>query len=62
MPRPRAKGLTINEMALGPDHPDVAEDLGDLAAVHFAQRQFAQAEPHKRRGYKLQNWFLESGR
>ena len=31
--------------ALGPDHPDVAANLNNLAALYYAQGDYAQAEP-----------------
>jgi len=37
------------EKALGPDHPDVASTLGNLAALYADQGKYAEAEPlHKR--------------
>jgi tetratricopeptide (TPR) repeat protein len=33
------------EKALGPNHPDVAKNLNNLAEVYDAQGQYAQAEP-----------------
>ena len=39
------KALAIREKILGPDHPDVAVGLYDLATVYFAQNRLAEAEP-----------------
>jgi tetratricopeptide (TPR) repeat protein len=41
--------LAVYAKALGPDHPDVARSLYNLANVYLAQRRYADAEPlHKR--------------
>ena len=37
--------LAIREKALGPDHPDVATSLYDLAELYQVQGQYAKAEP-----------------
>ena len=43
------RALTIREKALGPDHPDVAVSLNNLAELYRAQGRYADAEPlHKR--------------
>ena len=43
------RALTIREKALGPDHPDVAMSLNNLAELYRAQGRYADAEPlHKR--------------
>ena len=39
------RARTIWERALGPEHPDVAVSLANLAEVYAAQRKYAQAEP-----------------
>jgi len=41
--------LAIREKALGPDHPDVATSLNNLAELYRAQGRTAQAEPLYRR-------------
>ena len=42
--------LAIREKALGPDHPDVATSLNNLAELYEAQGRYADAEPlYKRR-------------
>ena len=37
--------LAISEKALGPDHPDVAISLNNLAALYNDQGRYADAEP-----------------
>ena len=37
--------LAIREKALGPDHPDVAISLNNLAALYDTQGDYAKAEP-----------------
>jgi tetratricopeptide (TPR) repeat protein len=37
--------LAIDEKRLGPDHPDVATRLNNLAALYQAQGRYAEAEP-----------------
>ncbi len=39
------RSLAIKEKALGPDHPDVATSLNNLALLYYTQGQYAQAEP-----------------
>jgi tetratricopeptide (TPR) repeat protein len=39
------RALAIRERALGPDHPDVATSLNNLAALYYAQGRYAAAEP-----------------
>ena len=38
------RSLAIREKALGPDHPDVAMSLNNLAAFYRAQGRYADAE------------------
>ena len=40
-----ARALALREQALGPDHPDVATALNNLAALYDAQGRYAEAEP-----------------
>jgi tetratricopeptide (TPR) repeat protein len=47
------RSLAILEKALGPDHPDVAMSLNNLAALHEAQGQYAQAEPLLKRSLAI---------
>jgi tetratricopeptide (TPR) repeat protein len=43
------RALAVREQALGPDHPDVAVSLNNLAELYRAQGHYADAEPlHKR--------------
>ena len=39
------RALAIREKALGPDHPDVAQSLNNLADLYRAQGRHADAEP-----------------
>jgi tetratricopeptide (TPR) repeat protein len=39
------RALTIWEQALGPEHPDVALGLHDLAGLYRTQEKYAKAEP-----------------
>ena len=39
------QALAIRKKALGPDHPDVAQSLNNLAVLYDAQGQYAKAEP-----------------
>ena len=39
------KTLEIAEEALGPDHPDVAQSLNNLAGLYHEQGNYALAEP-----------------
>jgi tetratricopeptide (TPR) repeat protein len=39
------QALTIREKALGPEHPDVAQSLNNLAELYRAQEHYAEAEP-----------------
>ena len=47
------RALVINEKALGPDHPDVALNLSNLAYLNVTQSQFAVAEPLHRRSLAI---------
>jgi hypothetical protein len=40
-------------MALGPDHPDVATSLNNVAGLYCTQRQYAQAEPLYKRSLAI---------
>ncbi len=41
--------LALTHVTLGPDHPDVAIDLNNLAGLYQVQGHFAEAEPlHQR--------------
>ena len=39
------RALAIAEKALGPDHPDVALGLNNLASVHLAEKRPGEALP-----------------
>jgi tetratricopeptide (TPR) repeat protein len=39
------RALGIQEKALGPDHPNVAAGLNNLAVLYCAQGRYAEAEP-----------------
>jgi tetratricopeptide (TPR) repeat protein len=39
------RALRIDETALGPDHPDVATSLNNLASLYRAQGNYDAAEP-----------------
>ena len=38
------RALAVRLMALGPDHPDVAQSLNNLAVLYQVQRRFEEAE------------------
>ena len=39
------RALALREQVLGPEHPAVATNLNNLAAVYQAQGRYAEAEP-----------------
>ena len=39
------RALAIDEKALGPDHPDTATSLNNMAALYRAQERYKEAEP-----------------
>ncbi|MCL5801955.1 MAG: tetratricopeptide repeat protein, partial [Gammaproteobacteria bacterium] len=47
------KALGVAEKALGPDHPDVAASLNNLAYLYYTQGQYAQAEPLYKRSLAI---------
>ena len=47
------RALVIWEKALGPDHPDVAETLDNLALLYDAEARYAQAEPLYKRALAI---------
>ena len=49
----------ITEKALGPDHPDTATSLNNLAQLHVNQGAYAKAEPLLRYGIGIQSRFLQ---
>ena len=42
---PFTQALALREQALGPEHPDLAQSLNNLAGLYRAQGQYAEAEP-----------------
>ncbi len=54
------RSLEIREKQLGPDHPDVAQSLNNLAGLLRAQGQYAAAEPLFRRSLVI--WEKQLGR
>ena len=56
MPRPSLcikRALAISEKALGPEHPDVAISLNNLALLYRAQGRYAEAEPLLKRALAI---------
>ena len=47
------RALKISEKALGPNHPDVAENLNDLAKLYFKQGKYNEALPLYERALKI---------
>jgi tetratricopeptide (TPR) repeat protein len=47
------RALAIDEKSFGPDHPDVAVDLGNLAGLLRATDRLAEAEPLYRRALAI---------
>ena len=47
------KALEVAEKSLGPNHPDVATSLTNLAMLYTAQGQYAQAEPLYKRALAI---------
>jgi tetratricopeptide (TPR) repeat protein len=47
------RALAISETSLGPDHPEVAIRLSNLAALLFATNRLAEAEPLMRRALAI---------
>ena len=45
--------MSIREKALGPDHPDVATSLNDLASLYDTQGDYAKAEPLYKRSLSI---------
>jgi tetratricopeptide (TPR) repeat protein len=50
---PIARALAILEQALGPDHPNVATSLNNLAELYRAQGNYGEAEPLYQRALKI---------
>ena len=47
------RSLEIREKQLGPDHPDVATSLNNLAVLYQAMGRYAEAEPLYRRSLEI---------
>jgi len=47
------KALEVAEQAVGPNHPDVATSLNNLAELYRIQGQFAQADPLYKRALAI---------
>jgi CHAT domain-containing protein/Tfp pilus assembly protein PilF len=47
------RSLAIREKALGPDHPDVAQSLNNLARLYREQGRYADAEPLYKRSLAI---------
>ena len=48
------RSLAIVEKALGPDHPDVAIDLNNLALLYRAMNRDDEAEPLEQRAARIE--------
>ena len=55
------KALDVAERTVGPDHPNVATSLNNLAALYQAQGQYAQAEPLYKRSLAIREKALGLG-
>jgi hypothetical protein len=51
------RALAIDEKSLGPDHPDVATHLNNLARLLQATNRLAEAEPLMRRAVDILRHF-----
>ena len=47
------RALEINEKRLGPEQPDVARSVVDLAELYQAEGKYAEAEPLYRRALAI---------
>ena len=47
------RALAIDEKSFGPEHPDVATDLNNLAQLLQATNRLAEAEPLMRRALEI---------
>ncbi len=48
-----SRSLVISEKALGPEHPDVATSLNNLALLYYNQGKYADAEPLYKRALAI---------
>ena len=47
------RALAIDEASFGKDHPDVAIDLNNLAALYLATNRLSEAEPLMKRALSI---------
>ena len=47
------RSLAIHEKVLGPDHPETARTLGNLASLYTDQGRHAKAEPLSKRSLAI---------
>ena len=47
------RALAIDERSYGPDHPNVASTLNNLAQLLYATNRLAEAEPLMRRALEI---------
>ena len=47
------RALAVREKTLGPDHPDVAQTLNNLALLYYNQGRYAEAEPLYKRALAI---------
>ena len=52
------QALTIQEKTFGPEHPDVATSLNNLALLYQAQGRYAEAEPLLQRALQIRQRVL----
>ena len=52
-PRAYEAELAARERALGPDHPDVAESLTNIAILYNQRLEFAKAQPLYERALRI---------
>ena len=45
----------MRESVLGPDHPDIAQSLNNLAALYNDRKQYDKAEPLYERALKIRS-------
>ena len=55
------RALAIDEQSYGPDHPNVATDLNNLAQLLQATNRLAEAEPLMRRALAIDEQILRRG-
>jgi tetratricopeptide (TPR) repeat protein len=56
--QPLERALALREKLLGPEHPDVAQSLNNLAVLYHAQGQYAKAEPLYQRALAIREQAL----